>query len=106
MIFNSKQLEELENIHDSTGAFEEEGEDDGNFEEIGEAAMDWRRGLIEERPVVRGTPPDTGSAIVCWHRDHGDLGICLAVRTLRLKALYFLATTEPPTIFSQEPLGT
>ena len=35
MIFNSKQLEELENIHDSTGAFEEEGED-------------WRRGLIEE----------------------------------------------------------
>lgn len=65
-----------------------------------------RRGLIEERPVVRGTPPDTGSAIVCWHRDHGDLGICLAVRTLRLKALYFLATTEPPTIFSQEPLGT
>jgi hypothetical protein len=35
MIFNSKQLEELENIHDSTGAFEEE-------------AMDWRRGLIEE----------------------------------------------------------
>ena len=48
MIFNSKQLEELENIHDSTGAFEEEGEDDGNFEEIGEAAMDWRRGLIEE----------------------------------------------------------
>lgn len=48
MIFNSKQLEELENIHDSTGAFEEEGEDDSNFEEIGEQAMDWRRGLIEE----------------------------------------------------------
>ena len=49
MIFNSKQLEELENIHDSTGAFEEEGDEDGNFEELGgEAAMDWRRGLIEE----------------------------------------------------------
>lgn len=48
MIFNSKQLEELENIHDSTGAFEEEGDDDSNFEEIGEQAMDWRRGLIEE----------------------------------------------------------
>jgi hypothetical protein len=48
MIFNSKQLEELENIHDSTGAFEEEGDDEGGFDEVGEAAMDWRRGLIEE----------------------------------------------------------
>jgi hypothetical protein len=48
MIFNSKQLEELENIHDSTGAFEEEGDDDAGFDEVGEAAMDWRRGLIEE----------------------------------------------------------
>jgi hypothetical protein len=48
MVFNSKQLEELENIHDSTGAFEEEGDDDGGFDEVGEAAMDWRRGLIEE----------------------------------------------------------
>jgi hypothetical protein len=48
MVFNSKQLEELENIHDSTGAFEEEGDDDGGFNEVGEAAMDWRRGLIEE----------------------------------------------------------
>lgn len=48
MIFNSKQLEELENIHDSTGAFEEEGDDESGFDEVGEAAMDWRRGLIEE----------------------------------------------------------
>jgi len=48
MIFNSKQLEELENIHDSTGAFEEEGDEESGFDEVGEAAMDWRRGLIEE----------------------------------------------------------
>jgi hypothetical protein len=48
MIFNSKQLEELENIHDSTGAFEEEGDDEGGLDDVGEAAMDWRRGLIEE----------------------------------------------------------
>lgn len=48
MIFNSKQLEELENIHDSTGAFEEEGEEENGFDEVGEAAMDWRRSLIEE----------------------------------------------------------
>lgn len=48
MIFNSKQLEELENIHDSTGAFEEEGDEEAGFDEVGEAAMDWRRGLIEE----------------------------------------------------------
>lgn len=48
MIFNSKQLEELESIHDSTGAFEEEADDDSFGDEVGEAAMDWRRGLIEE----------------------------------------------------------
>ncbi len=48
MIFNSKQLEELENIHDSTGAFEEEGDEEAGFDEVGEAAMDWRRSLIEE----------------------------------------------------------
>src|SRR5688572_27787937 len=48
MIFNSKQLEELENIHDSTGAFEEEADDEGFGDEVGEAAMDWRRSLIEE----------------------------------------------------------
>jgi DNA-binding transcriptional regulator GbsR (MarR family) len=48
MVFNSKQLEELENIHDSTGAFEEEGDEEGFTEEGGEAAMDWRRALIEE----------------------------------------------------------
>lgn len=48
MIFNSKQLEELESIHDSTGAFEEEADDEGFSDDVGEAAMDWRRGLIEE----------------------------------------------------------
>jgi hypothetical protein len=49
MVFNSKQLEELENIHDSTGAFEEEADDESFGDEVGgEAAMDWRRGLIEE----------------------------------------------------------
>jgi hypothetical protein len=48
MVFNSKQLEELENIHDSTGAFEEEADDESFGEDVGEAAMDWRRGLIEE----------------------------------------------------------
>ncbi|MCC7071250.1 MAG: hypothetical protein IT383_08005 [Deltaproteobacteria bacterium] len=48
MVFNSKQLEELESIHDSTGAFEEEADDDAFSDDVGEAAMDWRRGLIEE----------------------------------------------------------
>lgn len=47
LMFNSKQLEELESIHDSTGAFEEEAEDSG-VEEVGEAAMEWRRSLLEE----------------------------------------------------------
>jgi hypothetical protein len=48
LVFNSKQLEELENIHDSTGAFEEEAEDSGQDESVGDGAMEWRRGLLEE----------------------------------------------------------
>ena len=50
VIFNSKQLEELENIHDSTGSFEEESEDgsSSNSDDNSEGAMEWRRGLIEE----------------------------------------------------------
>lgn len=49
-IFNSKQLEELENAHDSTGAFEEEGGDsDSNSDDsVDGGAMEWRRQLIEE----------------------------------------------------------
>lgn len=61
LIFNSKQLEELESIHDSTGAFEEEAEDSG-MEEVGEAAMEWRRGLLEESAEnvkrAKGRPVD------------------------------------------------
>ena len=48
MIFNSKQLEELENINDSTGSFEEEGDEESGFDDVSSDAMDWRRGLIEE----------------------------------------------------------
>ena len=47
MIFNSKQLERLENIHDSSGIFEDEVGEQSN-QEMGEAAMEWRSGLIEE----------------------------------------------------------
>jgi hypothetical protein len=64
MIFNSKQLEELENINDSTGAFEEEGDDESGFDEVGEAAMDWRRSLIEEAAEnikrAKGRPVESG----------------------------------------------
>jgi hypothetical protein len=61
LMFNSKQLEELESIHDSTGAFEEEAEDSG-VEEVGEAAMEWRRTLLEEAAEnvkrAKGRPVD------------------------------------------------
>lgn len=61
LIFNSKQLEELESIHDSTGAFEEEP-DDAGLEDVGEAAMEWRRGLLEEAAEnvkrAKGRPVD------------------------------------------------
>lgn len=72
LIFNSKQLEELESIHDSTGAFEEES-DDAGMEDVGEAAMEWRRGLLEEaaenvkrakgRPVDPNIIYDAGSLL-------------------------------------------
>ena len=39
-------IEELENIHDSTGAFEEDSED--KDEDVGDGAMEWRRNLLEE----------------------------------------------------------
>ena len=66
MIFNSKQLEELENAHDSTGAFEEEGGDSESSgdESVDGGAMEWRRQLIEEASenVKRATtrPVDPG----------------------------------------------
>jgi hypothetical protein len=47
VILNSKQLEELENIQDSSGEFEEEaGESEGYVEGV-ENALAWRRGMIE-----------------------------------------------------------
>ncbi|MFZ9888278.1 MAG: hypothetical protein ACO3JL_12320, partial [Myxococcota bacterium] len=81
LIFNSKQLEELESIHDSTGAFEEEN-DDGGLEDVGEAAMEWRRSLLEEaaenvkrakgRPVDPNIIYDTGSLL--YDRDSRRFG--------------------------------
>ena len=57
--------------------------------------------FLEEPTVVWRSPPDTGSAICRFgayrYRGHGDLGTC--------QAAYFLAMTEPPTIFSQVPAG-
>jgi hypothetical protein len=47
VIFNSKQLEEIENINDASGIFED-ADDEAAGDEVGEAAMEWRRQLIEE----------------------------------------------------------
>jgi len=47
MIFNSKQLERLEHIHDSSGVFVEDASEQST-QEISEAAMEWRSALIEE----------------------------------------------------------
>ena len=47
MILTSKQLEELEHANDSTGALSD-GDGSENKEEVTEAALEWRRQLIEE----------------------------------------------------------
>src|SRR5687767_7033383 len=51
VILNSKQLEELENIQDSSGEFEEEAGDSDGYVEGVENALAWRRGMIE-RAVI------------------------------------------------------
>lgn len=58
MILNSKQLEELENIQDGSGEFEEESGDSEGYVEGVENALAWRRGMIERavasiRKIVR-----------------------------------------------------
>lgn len=47
VILNSKQLEELENIQDASGEFEEEAGDSDAYVEGVENALAWRRGMIE-----------------------------------------------------------
>lgn len=51
MILNSKQLEELENIQDASGEFEEEAGDSDGYVEGVENALAWRRGMVE-RAVI------------------------------------------------------
>ncbi len=50
MILNSKQLEELESIHDSVVEFEEDAAttDNDNFDEGAESTLAWRRSMIEK----------------------------------------------------------
>ena len=63
MILNSKQLEELENIQDASGEFEEEASESDGYVEGVENALAWRRGMVERavlniRKLVR-KPIDT-----------------------------------------------
>jgi len=48
VIFSSKQLERIENIHDSSGRFDEENSENSNENDNGDGAMEWRRGMLEE----------------------------------------------------------
>lgn len=50
MILNSKQLEELESIHDSVVEFEEDAAttESDNFDEGTDSTLAWRRGMIEK----------------------------------------------------------
>jgi hypothetical protein len=50
MILNSKQLEELESIHDSVAEFEEDttSTENDTFDESTESTLAWRRGMIEK----------------------------------------------------------
>jgi DNA-binding CsgD family transcriptional regulator len=62
--FNSKQLEQLEHMHDSSGSFDSEDGKEKDDSESGDAAMEWRRGLLEEaaenvkRARTRPVDPD------------------------------------------------
>ena len=50
-MLNSKQLEELENIHDTVAEFEEEPAaivESDSYDDGAESAMAWRRGMIEK----------------------------------------------------------
>lgn len=50
MILSSKQLEELEHLHDSVSEFDEEANvtsDNEEFDEASEGALAWRRGMLE-----------------------------------------------------------
>jgi hypothetical protein len=61
VIFNSKQLEEIENINDSSGIFED-ADDEAAGDEVGEAAMEWRRQLSARTlPRVRSAPARAAS---------------------------------------------
>jgi hypothetical protein len=48
LIFNSKQLEELENMHDSGGFEDGNSESESNDESNTDSALAWRRSMIEE----------------------------------------------------------
>ncbi len=66
MILNSKQLEELEHLHDTVSEFDEEanlGGESEEFDEIAEGALAWRRGMLEKAvATVRKTDrPDLSS---------------------------------------------
>jgi hypothetical protein len=50
MILSSKQLEELEHLHDSVSEFDDEANvssDNEEFDEASEGALAWRRGMLE-----------------------------------------------------------
>ncbi|MBH1989472.1 MAG: hypothetical protein I8H75_06420 [Myxococcaceae bacterium] len=50
MILSSKQLEELEHLHDSVADFDDDsnvGGDNEEFDEASEGALAWRRGMLE-----------------------------------------------------------
>ena len=75
MILNSKQLEELESIHDSVVEFEEDAAttENENFDEGTESALAWRRGMIEKaaanikkahkKPIDPQAPYSSGALI-------------------------------------------
>lgn len=55
MILSSKQLEELEHLHDSVSEFDEEASsasDNEEFDEASEGALAWRRGMLERAATM------------------------------------------------------
>ncbi|MDA0713260.1 MAG: hypothetical protein O2897_04655 [bacterium] len=99
MILNSKQLEELESIHDSATDFQEDSGDsdaDSNIDDSADSAFAWRRGMLEK--AAANVKKALGSAIdpqnvynsgaLLYDRKASKFGRVVESEAFRLKLAY------------------
>lgn len=99
MILNSKQLEELESIHDSATDFQEDSGDsdtDNSVDDSADSALAWRRGMLEK--AAANVKKALGSAIdpqnvynsgaLLYDRKASKFGRVVESEAFRLKLAY------------------